>query len=97
MPITKRPFGSSNVHYLSSEHRGFGFDKSVPAALTVESGDIVVFQCREAYDGQVTRNATLQEVEELDSARLHAVTGPVEVVGAEPGGHPDGRNPRVRA
>jgi acetamidase/formamidase len=85
MPTTTRAFGSSRVHYVSGDHRGFGFDNSAPAALTVASGDIVIFQCREAYDGQVTRDATLKDVEELDWARLHAVTGPVAVEGAEPG------------
>src|SRR5436305_162453 len=84
-PTTKRRFGSSNVHYLSSDHRGFGFDNTVAPALTVESGDIVIFQCREAYDGQVARAVTLKDVEELDWARLHAITGPVAVHEAEPG------------
>jgi acetamidase/formamidase len=85
MPSRNRSFGASRTHYLSADNRTFGFDNSVAAALTVDSGDIVVFQCREAYDAQVTRDATLEAVRHLDWGRLHAVTGPVAVDGAEPG------------
>jgi acetamidase/formamidase len=85
MPKTEGRFGVNQTHTLSSEHRGFGFDNSVPAALTVRSGDTVVFECREAYDGQVTHDATVTTLQDLDWTRLHAVTGPVAVEEAEPG------------
>jgi acetamidase/formamidase len=85
MPSTSPDFATSMTHYLSSDHRGFGFDNGTSPALTVRSGDIVVLQCREAYDGQVTPDATVTTVKELDWSRLHAVTGPVAVDGAEPG------------
>jgi acetamidase/formamidase len=85
VPKASRSFGVNKTYYLSSDNRSFGFDNSVEPGLTVTSGDTVVFQCREAYDGQVTRDATLRTVQDLDWTRLHAVTGPVAVQGAEPG------------
>jgi acetamidase/formamidase len=78
-------FGTSRLHHLASEHRRYGFDNSIEPELSVSSGDTVVFQCREAYDGQFTEDATLETLKELDWSRLHAVTGPVAVEGAEPG------------
>lgn len=77
--------GPKQLHHLSSENRQFGFDNSISPALTVDSGDTVVFQCREAYDGQFTPAATVDTLRELDWSRLHAITGPVAVAGAEPG------------
>lgn len=73
------------LHHLSSDNRQYGFDNSIEPALTVSPGDTVVFQCREAYDGQFTRESTLDTLKALDWDRLHAITGPVAIEGAKPG------------
>lgn len=48
-------------------------------------GDEVVLQTRDAFDGQMGPDATLDTVAEPDLSVVHPLTGPVYVEGAEPG------------
>jgi acetamidase/formamidase len=41
--------------------------------------------CLDASGGQVTPNSTVQDFLEIDRDRIHALTGPIGVKGAEPG------------
>jgi acetamidase/formamidase len=74
-------------HRLSDEesnvHRSW--DASLDPVLTVESGDVVRFECRDAVDGQVTVETTAEDVPEISFDPVHPLTGPVAVEGAEPG------------
>lgn len=64
------------VHYV--------WDNSLDPVLTVESGDVVTFECRDATDGQLDRDATAEDVLAME-VEGHALSGPVQIAGAEPG------------
>ncbi|MFC7068633.1 acetamidase/formamidase family protein [Halobaculum lipolyticum] len=66
----------STVHYT--------WDRGHDPALTVEPGSVVRFDCRDAYDGQVSPPATVEKLRAVESDG-HPMTGPVAVAGAEPG------------
>jgi formamidase len=57
----------------------------IPAALEVEPGDELALQTRDALDGQIGPRSTRADVRSLDIGRVHPLTGPVHVSGAEPG------------
>lgn len=57
----------------------------MPPTLTCQAGDEVVMQTRDAFDHQLTADATSADVTNLDFDRMHPLTGPVYVDGAEPG------------
>ncbi|WP_084019818.1 acetamidase/formamidase family protein [Vulcanisaeta thermophila] len=61
------------------------WDNSLTPILKVRSGDEVEVETKEASDGQVTPNSTAQDLNKLDFSRIHPLTGPIEVEGAEPG------------
>jgi acetamidase/formamidase len=62
------------------------FNQDIPAALTVQQGEAVQFLCRDALDiGTAARSLTPQGILTLDLAKVHPLTGPVSVEGAEPG------------
>ena len=57
----------------------------IPAVLRCEPGDEVVLETRDAFDGQMGPDATLQTVAAPNLDVVHPLTGPVFVAGAEPG------------
>ncbi|AGB35899.1 acetamidase/formamidase family protein [Natronococcus occultus] len=66
-----------NVHHV--------WDNSLEPAVTVEPGDVVRFECRDAVDGQVTIECSPDEFADVSFDPVHPLTGPVAVEGAEPG------------
>lgn len=75
------------THRLSRDRRHIHnrWNRDLPPVLTVDSGDTVVFETRDAGDDQVERHWTGADFPRLDRGRTHALTGPVLVRGAEPG------------
>jgi formamidase len=59
--------------------------EAIPPAVTVEPGDTVVLETRDAFDGQLTPASTAADVGRLNLNVVHPITGPVAVRGAEPG------------
>ncbi len=57
----------------------------IPAVLRCAPGDTVALRARDGYDGQISRNSTAADVLAMDAARIHPLTGPVFIEGAEPG------------
>jgi formamidase len=53
--------------------------------VEVDPGDTVVYETRDAFDGQLNGESTAEDVENLDLSVVHPLTGPVFVKGAEPG------------
>jgi len=51
----------------------------------VNEGDLVIFECRDGSDNQMSDKSTSEDVAKLDFNRVHALSGPVLVRGAEPG------------
>jgi acetamidase/formamidase len=97
VPVTATTSGKP--HHLDSSVRHYVWDNSIPPRLEIDSGDTVVFECKDAGDGSYTWDSTVadmmarsemirQEKERLGpgkAARGHALTGPVLVRGAAPG------------
>jgi formamidase len=57
----------------------------LPPVLRVEPGDEVVVDTLDAGDAQITAGDTVADLARCSLARLHPLTGPIAVAGAEPG------------
>lgn len=71
-----------------AEEPGTGHNRwhpDVAPVLHCEAGDEVVLETRDAFDGQVSSDASLGTVASPNLDGVHALTGPVYVEGAEPG------------
>ena len=71
-----------------SQEPGTGHNRwheAIEPVLEVDQGDLVVFETREAFDGQLNGQSTEADVEQLNLNVVHPLTGPVYVKGAEPG------------
>jgi len=53
--------------------------------VEADPGDTVVYDTRDAFDGQLDGRSTAEDVGNLDLSVVHPLTGPVFVRGAEPG------------
>ena len=97
VPVTATTSGKT--HHLDATVRHYVWDNSIPPRIEIDSGDTVVFECKDAGDGSYTWDSTVADVmaraeatrlerESLGpgkAARGHALTGPVRVRGAKPG------------
>lgn len=63
----------------------YDWDPDRAPVLYVDPGDEVVFETRSGEDGQLRPDSTAADLAGVDWRRLHALTGPVAVRGAEPG------------
>jgi acetamidase/formamidase len=72
-------------HVLSAKPTHSVWDRSLTPRLRIEPGDQVAFECADASGGQVHPGMTTAEFLAIDRSRIHALTGPVWVEGAEPG------------
>src|SRR5580704_11486231 len=62
------------------------WNRDLPPAATVRPGEVVQLLCRDALDiGETARTLTPEASLTVDLARVHPLTGPVEIEGAEPG------------
>jgi acetamidase/formamidase len=61
------------------------WDRSLSPRLQIEPGDEVQIECVDASGGQVAPGMTTAEYLNIDRTRIHALTGPIWIDGAEPG------------
>lgn len=66
-----------NVHHV--------WDNSIDPTLTVDPGTVIRFECRDAVNEQVDVQSDADDFADVDFDPVHPLTGPIEVVGAEPG------------
>ena len=59
--------------------------EAIEPVVEVDPGDTVVYETRDAFDGQLNRESTAEDVGNLDLSVVHPLTGPVFVKGAEQG------------
>jgi formamidase len=59
--------------------------EAIEPVLEVERGDTVVYETRDAFDGQLGPSSTADDVLGAALGPVHPLTGPVFVKGAEPG------------
>jgi amidase len=71
------------IHRVSINDVVFATDKNNPPVLRIASGDIVIFECKDAFNQGIKNSADLPT--DLDFERVNPATGPVYVEGAEPG------------
>jgi acetamidase/formamidase len=70
--------------YRSVNHNRWNRD--LPAAMTVRPGEEIQLLCRDALDiGDQARTITSDGTMSIDLGRIHPMTGPIEIEGAEPG------------
>ena len=59
--------------------------EAIAPIVEVDAGDTVVYETRDAFDGQLNPRSTAQDVANAQLGPVHPLTGPVFVKGAEPG------------
>lgn len=82
------PHHEYEVDYRLSDHDANihnAWDNSLDPILTVDPGDVVRFECRDATDQQVNVETTVDDVPELSFDPVHPLTGPVAIDGATQG------------
>lgn len=57
----------------------------IPPVATIELGQVIGIETRDALDGQVRPNSTAADLSRINMTVVHPLTGPVFVKGAEPG------------
>jgi acetamidase/formamidase len=72
-------------HVLRAEPTHSVWDHSLKDRLRVEPGDEVQIECVDASGGQVAPGSSLAEYLSIDRTRIHALTGPIWIEGAEAG------------
>jgi acetamidase/formamidase len=71
-------------HTLSAEPTHSVWDNTLEPRLTIASGDVVHMECLDASGGQVRPDSALADFLAIDRTRIHALTGPIAVEGAQP-------------
>ncbi len=73
------------THHLDAETIHQEWDNAIPPRLTIDPGDTVVFDTRDAANRFYSRSSTHQDVLDRGPFRGHPLTGPVRIRGAQPG------------
>jgi acetamidase/formamidase len=72
-------------HSLSALPTHSLWNRALPPRLKIAPGDTVHMECVDSSGAQVHSAMTLPEYLKIDRTRIHALTGPIFVDGAEPG------------
>ena len=72
-------------HRLSAEPTHSRWNRALEPRLTIAQGDTVHMSCVDSSGGQVKPGATVEDFLAIDRGKIHALTGPIYVEGAEPG------------
>jgi acetamidase/formamidase len=82
-------FSERNVrhHFLSREERNIHnrWNREIPPVLRIQSGDLITMEMRDASDGAFSPDSTAAAIAARDTGKIHPLTGPVFIEGAEPG------------
>jgi acetamidase/formamidase len=70
---------------LAAEPTHSVWDRSLEPRLRIHSGDEVQMECVDASGSQVRPGMTVADFLAIDRTRIHALTGPIWIEGAEPG------------
>ncbi len=72
-------------HRLTAEPTHSRWNRALESRLTISSGDTVHMSCRDASGGQVKPESSVEDFLAIDRNKIHALTGPIRIDGAEPG------------
>ena len=73
------------MKHLSSDSVHARWDRDLDPVLTIVEGETVLIETRDTSDGQIHPGFTMKDVEKVDTDRIHPLTGPLYIDGAEPG------------
>jgi acetamidase/formamidase len=76
---------SGTTHHLDDAEIHQAWDKALPPRLTIDPGDTVVFDTRDAANRFYAKDSTHDDVLRRGPFRGHPLTGPVRVHGAQAG------------
>jgi len=72
-------------HMLSAEPTHSRWNNALLPRLTIYPGDVVHMECVDSSGGQVKPGASVQDFLAIDRGKIHALTGPIAIHGAEAG------------
>lgn len=72
-------------HTIHAYQHHFGWDNSYEPALMAAPGETILFHCLDSSGGQLGPQSTVEDVRNLDFAKINPVSGPIYVDGAKPG------------
>jgi acetamidase/formamidase len=72
-------------HRLSAGPTHSRWNAALPPRLIISSGDVVHFECQDSSGAQVHPGMGVEEFQQIDRGRIHALTGPVAIEGADLG------------
>ena len=61
------------------------YHPDIAPAAEIGEGEEIALETRDALDGQITPATTIADFAALDAGKVHPLTGPVFVKGAQPG------------
>jgi acetamidase/formamidase len=73
------------THSLSATPTHSVWNRRLQPRLSIASGDTVEMECQDSSGAQVHPGASVDDFLAIDRGRIHALTGPIFVEGAEPG------------
>ena len=77
--------GITPDYVLSAEQKHNKFSSAIPPVLRVPTGSVIKVDTHEASDGQLHRDANIDDLKNIDFGPIHPLTGPVYVEEAEIG------------
>lgn len=72
-------------HPLCANPTHSRWNRALPPRLAIEPGDTVHFECLDSSGAQVCPGMSVEQFMHIDRGRIHALTGPIFINGAEPG------------
>jgi acetamidase/formamidase len=72
-------------HTLGAEPTHSRWSRALAPRLAIKSGDTVHVECQDSSGAQVRPGSTVADYLTIDRGKIHALTGPIEIEGAEPG------------
>src|SRR5271155_4478986 len=72
-------------HRLPAEPTHSRWNRALEPRLTISDGDTVHMSCLDASGSQVRPGVGVEDFLAIDRGRIHALTGPIRIDGAEPG------------
>lgn len=73
------------TYFIGRETFHTKWDNSLPPAIEIDSGDVVVCETEEVTGGQITPASSAADLGNIDFDRIYPLAGPIYVRGAEPG------------
>jgi acetamidase/formamidase len=72
-------------HHLSAEPTHSRWSRDLPPRLIIKPGDTVHLECQDSSGSQVRPGMSVEDYLHIDRSKIHALTGPIAIDGAEPG------------